>query len=62
MAVNYRPIHLMRYYREAYGFAEGSFVEAERIGATTISLPLYPKLTDGEIEFVIAAVRESAKR
>ena len=56
VAVNYRPIHLMRFYRERFGFAPGMYPHAERIGARTVTLPLYPKLTYREQDRVIAAV------
>lgn len=58
VAVNYRPIHLLQYYRDAYGYREGSFPVAENIGNRTISLPLYPKLQYEEIMYVIDIVRE----
>ncbi len=57
VAVNYRPIHLMTWYRERFGFAAGMFPEAERIGASTVTLPLYPKLANAEIDYVVASVR-----
>ena len=53
VAVNYTPIHLMTYYKNKYGYSIGDFPEAECIGASTISLPLYPKLNREEIDFVI---------
>ncbi|MDQ7824289.1 MAG: DegT/DnrJ/EryC1/StrS family aminotransferase [Candidatus Eremiobacteraeota bacterium] len=59
VAVNFRAIHLMSYYRETFGFQRGMFPRAERIGDSTLSLPLYPKLTDGEISRVIEAMEES---
>ncbi len=59
VAVNYRAIHLMKYYRERYGYGEGDFPEAERIGARTVSLPLYPKLRVSEVDFVVESVREA---
>lgn len=58
VAVNFRPIHLMRWYREQFGTHEGQFPNAERLGASTISLPLYPALTEAEQDHVIGAVRE----
>jgi dTDP-4-amino-4,6-dideoxygalactose transaminase len=58
VAVNYRPIHLLKYYRKKFGFKEGDFPVAERIGACTISLPLYPLLKDEEAEYVIESVKE----
>lgn len=53
VAVNYRAIHLLKYYREAYGFNNGDFPVAEDIGKRTISLPLYPKLKNEEVDYVI---------
>lgn len=42
VAVNFRPIHLMEYYRRTFCYKEGAFLHAERLGAATISLPLHP--------------------
>lgn len=58
VAVNYRPVHLMKYYKEKYSFRPGAFPRAEMIGDQTISLPFYPKLLDSEIEYVIDALKE----
>ena len=59
VAVNYRPIHLLAYYRREFGFREGDFPRAEEMGARTISLPLYPKLGEDEVRSVVGAVREA---
>ena len=56
VAVNFRPIHLMTYYRQTFGYEPGAFPNAERIGASTISLPLHPQLTTDEQSAVIDAV------
>ncbi len=56
VAVNYRAVHLREFYRKSFGFKPGDFPVAERIGETTISLPLYPDLKDHEVEFVIDQV------
>ncbi len=58
VAVNYRPIHLLQYYRKTFGHKDGLFPIAENIGKRTISLPLYPKLEDKEIVRVMEVVRE----
>jgi len=60
VAVNFRAIHLLRYFRETFRFERGAFPNAERIGDSTISLPLYPKLTNREIVYVVEAVKEIA--
>jgi dTDP-4-amino-4,6-dideoxygalactose transaminase len=61
VAVNYKAIHLLKYYRENFGYKEGDFPVAEHIGKRTISLPLYPLLKDEEIEYVIKVVLEKIK-
>jgi len=59
VAVNYRAVHLLKFYQERLGIPRGSLPVAERIGDSTITLPLYPKLTDAEIDYVIASVKSS---
>lgn len=60
VAVNYRAIHLLKYYRSTYGYRRGMFPVAEKIGDSTITLPLYPRLTDDKVEYIIHTVREIA--
>jgi len=62
VAVNYRAIHLMKYYRERYGYERGMFPNAELIGDSTLSLPLYPLMTDDELDRVVDAVKDSLKK
>jgi len=62
IAINFRTIHLMKYYRDKYGYKAGDFPVAEDIGASTITLPLYPKLTDEEIDYVIQSVVDVVQR
>jgi len=57
VAVNYRPIHLLKYYRETFGYKEGDFPVSEDIGKRTISLPLYPSLKDNEVSYVIETLK-----
>lgn len=52
VAVNYRPIHLLKYYRETFQYSEGDFTVAEEIGERTISLPLYPLLNEEDVKRV----------
>lgn len=58
VAVNYRAIHLLKYYRDSFGYKEGDFPVAEDIGNRTISLPLYPAMKDEEVDYVIRTVRQ----
>ncbi|MBA4372541.1 MAG: UDP-4-amino-4,6-dideoxy-N-acetyl-beta-L-altrosamine transaminase [Thermodesulfovibrio sp.] len=58
VAVNYRPIHLLKYYRETYGYCEGAYPVAEDIGLRTISLPFYPSLDEATIRNVSQIFKE----
>jgi len=58
VAVNFRAVHLLTFYRQAFGYKKGMYPIAEKIGASTITLPLYPKLTDEEVRYVIQTVKE----
>jgi dTDP-4-amino-4,6-dideoxygalactose transaminase len=61
VAVNYRPIHLLRYYRKEFGYKEGDFPVAEEIGRRTLSLPLYPSLKEREVRYVVKVLKKSLK-
>jgi UDP-4-amino-4-deoxy-L-arabinose-oxoglutarate aminotransferase len=58
VAVNFRAIHLLTFYRQTFGCRRGMYPMAEKIGDSTITLPLYPKLTDEEVRYVIQTVKE----
>jgi perosamine synthetase len=51
-------IHLMSFYRERFGHREGEFPVCEDVAARSLALPFFPQLTDGEVERVVAALRE----
>ena len=52
------PIHLDRLYRERYGAREGQSPVTERLAQHTLSLPLYPQMSEDDVDYVVAAVRE----
>lgn len=57
-SVHYKPLHHMTYYKERYQLRAEDFPNAERHWRGCVSLPLYPGMTDAEVEYVIQAVRE----
>lgn len=57
-SVHYRPLHQMAYWRERYGCAPGDFAEADRYFAGAVSLPLFPDMTDSEVDRVTGALHE----
>ncbi len=56
-SVHYIPLHIMPYYRRRYGMKPSDFPEALGAYEWCISLPIYPDLTDEEMEYVVHAVR-----
>lgn len=56
VAVNYRAIHNLSFYRKMFGFKPTDFPNANLLGNSTISLPFYPRLTDEEVGYVIKTV------
>ncbi|HKQ68650.1 MAG TPA: DegT/DnrJ/EryC1/StrS family aminotransferase [Polyangiaceae bacterium] len=59
VAVNYRAVHTLRYYKETFGYAREAFPVAADIGDRTLSLPLYPQMTHAEVDRVVAALGET---
>ena len=51
---HYAPIHLFSLYR-ARGFKEGMFPVAERVCRQIVTLPLFPSMSNADIERVVAA-------
>jgi perosamine synthetase len=54
--VHYLPVHLLRLYRERFGYRAGTFPIAEAAYERLISLPLFPGMSDGDVADVVAAV------
>ena len=55
-SVHYTPLHHARYYRERGSFPREEFPVAEEIYRTSLSLPLYPDLTEAQQDRVIEAI------
>lgn len=61
-SVHFRALHLHRFYRERYGFTPGQFPNAEYLADRVLSLPLSARLTDEQIDCVVAAFRRVMTR
>jgi len=60
--VHYIPIHLLSYYKEKYGYSIGDFPVAEKFYSQSISLPLYPTLSDDSMEKVVGDLKSFISR
>lgn len=56
--IHYIPVYWQPYYHKKYNFQIGKCQEAEAYYARCLSLPLYPALEDGEVDFIIANILE----
>ncbi len=59
---HYNPVHLHKYYRDAHGYKESHYPNAEYIGARTVSLPLSAKLVMDEAQRIVDAVKDIFKK
>lgn len=55
---HYRSVHLMRYYAHRFGWTASDYPGAGFVSDRTMSLPLFPGLSDKEQDHVISALRE----
>ncbi|HEY9461805.1 MAG TPA: DegT/DnrJ/EryC1/StrS aminotransferase family protein [Vicinamibacterales bacterium] len=62
VGVHFRAVHLQPYYVQTFGFRRGDFPHAEYYSDRTISLPLYPRMTDRDADDVVEAVRSVIAR
>jgi perosamine synthetase len=58
--VHYIPVHLHPYYRRL-GFLQGTFPVAEMFYSQAISLPIYPRLTEQQLDSCIRRIRMAVK-
>lgn len=56
--VHYMPLHLHPFYRKKFGYKKGDFPLVEKYYERTITLPLFPKMTNGDIEKVIKSAKK----
>ena len=56
--VHYIPLHLQPFYKNKFGFNIGDFPVAEGYYNRAITLPLFPKMTNKEVESVIRIIKK----
>jgi dTDP-4-amino-4,6-dideoxygalactose transaminase len=58
VGVHYLSVPEHPYYQRTFGWQPADYPNAMRIGRATVSLPLSPRLSDDDVDDVIAAVRD----
>ena len=61
-SVHFIPLHRHPYYRDTFDYRMEDFPNAEWIFKRCISLPIYPGMTDEEVDFIIVNTFELCKR
>lgn len=58
LSLHYTPLHFLSLYK-TLGYHSGDFPVAERVYKQIMSLPLFPQITDSQIEFLVRSIREN---
>lgn len=61
-SVHFIPLHIHPYYRETFGYEADDFPVAYREYQREVSLPIYSRMTDADVDDVIGAVTEVVRR
>ena len=59
--VHYIPVHTQPYYKNKYGYKLGDYPIAESYYEKAMSIPLYPMMTDKDVEYVIESIVKIGK-
>lgn len=62
VSVHFIPLHLQPYYRDTYGLKPEDFPRATAAFQRILSLPLYARMSDGDVQDVIDAVVDVAEQ
>ena len=56
--VHYIPVHIQPYYQKSFGYKEGDYPVSEKYYEKTLSIPLYPHMSNEDINYVIDKIKE----
>ncbi len=57
----YPPVHLHSYYKETFGYKEGTLLVTEKISNCVVTLPMFPSLTREQLDMVVDSVGKGIK-
>jgi perosamine synthetase len=60
--VHYIPVHLHPFYRDRFGTGPGLCPKAEAAYERILSLPIFPAMSDADVDRVVAALQEVTER
>ena len=59
-SVHFIPLHLHPFYRDQFGYHAGDLPQADSLYESVLSLPLYPRMSERDVNDVIEAVYHTA--
>ena len=60
-SVHYIPLHLQPYWRDRYGLTAAMFPHSQHAYEHLVSLPIYSRMTDEDVERVVGVVRKTLR-
>jgi perosamine synthetase len=57
--VYFEPLHLKTYYRNTFKTKEGDLPRTEEVSKRVLTLPLYPTLTNREIDYMVNVMKNA---
>lgn len=57
-SMHYIPVHMHSYYIEKYNYKPNDFPIAKKLFETVITLPLYPKMTNEQTQYIISTLMD----
>ncbi|MEK7080441.1 MAG: DegT/DnrJ/EryC1/StrS family aminotransferase, partial [Patescibacteria group bacterium] len=56
--IHYMPLHLYPFYKNKFRYKKGDFPKAERYYERAITLPLFPKMANKDIQYIINSIKK----
>ena len=56
--IYFDPVHLSLFYRRKFGYKSGELPITEKISKEVLTLPMYPDLTKGEMDYIVEKIKE----
>jgi perosamine synthetase len=54
--VYFHPVHLTQFYRRNFGFKDGDLPVTEKIASEVLTLPMFPTLTESEMDYMVEQI------
>ena len=59
--IYFTPIHLKTFYKEKFNYKKGDLPRTEKISEKVITIPLYPKMTKQDMDYIIKVIKDSCE-